>query len=406
MDLPHRDITEFLKRRNIEVNPGLPSMYQSCGVAVVVPFFNEENYISRCLQSLVNQRLDSRELFHPTQFEIICVNNNSTDRSTSIVSEFIAGHPDHRIFQVDESRQGPAWARNKGVEIAIGRFVYSSRSLNESIIGWIDGDSEAGENWLVEIVKAFHNTEIMAAAGDKCYSTDIFELLCKTVPHAYLPGIVAQDMIREKIVTTLKPIRIPRLNGANSAIRASAYIDVGGLEQPYHDREKSELAPGEEFELAKKIVLKKYEIGLIPVINLTSGRRLVDSWIRSALSDGLINKTGEMIPTYTSIFTQSDDEFISKNMGVLRKVTKERWKELFTIHIDGCIKNLVTRDVMNATKRGRNIQSIVEEIYGGQWRLVTEKIRQGLDELPGENRGSLRFTNGFPYHSRTGAVNE
>ena len=177
--------------------------------------------------------------------------------------------------------------------------------------------------------------------------------------------------------------------------KSSAYIDAGGLEQPYHDRERGELAPGEEFELAKKMARKEYEIGLIPVVNLTSGRRLVDSWIRSALSDGQIYKTGEMVRTYTPIFTRSDDEFISKNMGVLRKVTKERWKELFIIHMDGCIKNLVTRDVINAISRGRNIQSIAEEIYGGQWRLVTEKIRQGLDELPEENSGSLRFANGF-----------
>ena len=223
MDLPHSNLTELLNMRNVAADPGVPGMSESCSVAVVVPFFDEENHISRCLQSLVNQRLDSGDLFTPNQFEIICVNNNSTDGSTSIVSEFIAAHPDYRIFQVDEPRQGPAWARNKGVETAISRFVYSSRSLNESIIAWIDGDSEAGENWLVEIVKAFQNPEVMAAAGDKCYSTDIFETLCKTVPHAYLPGIVAQDMIRDKIVKILKPIRIPRLNGANSAIRASAY---------------------------------------------------------------------------------------------------------------------------------------------------------------------------------------
>ena len=268
MDLPHSNLTELLNMRNVAADPGVPGMSESCSVAVVVPFFDEENHISRCLQSLVNQRLDSGDLFTSNQFEIICVNNNSTDGSTSIVSEFIAAHPDYRIFQVDEPRQGPAWARNKGVETAISRFAYSSRSLNESIIAWIDGDSEAGENWLVEIVKAFQNPEVMAAAG-------------------------------------------------------------------------------------------------------------------------------EMVRTYTPIFTRSDDEFISKNMGVLRKVTKERWKELFIIHMDGCIKNLVTRDVINAISRGRNIQSIAEEIYGGQWRLVTEKIRQGLDELPEENSGSLRFANGF-----------
>ncbi len=379
---------------NFQIDYSLPNMSNLCRVAIIVPYYNEENHISRCLESLVNQKLDSMELYPANQFEIICVNNNSIDKSTSIVREFIARHPDYRIFQINELRQGPAWARRKGVEIAIRRFVFSARNLDESIIAWIDGDSEADERWLVEITKTFQNPKIMAAAGDKCYSTDIFEHLCKTVSHAYLPGIIAQDMI-QKIVKTLKSIRIPRLNGVNSAIRASTYIDVGGFEQPYHNRKKGELASGEEFELAEKILLKKYDIGFISTINLTSGRRLIDSWIRSALFDGLIYKAGETISTYPAVFTLSDEEFILKNINILQKVTKDRWKELFIDHIDGCIKHLVTRDILNAIKTDQNIQSVVKEIYGSQWKFITKRIRHGFEKIKKQQSGSLRFINGF-----------
>ena len=82
-------------------------------VSIIVPVYNVERYLKRCLNSLVNQTLPD--------IEIICINDGSTDNSLSILEKY--SKADNRIKVITQVNSGQAVARNNGILKALGEFV-------------------------------------------------------------------------------------------------------------------------------------------------------------------------------------------------------------------------------------------------------------------------------------------
>lgn len=85
----------------------------SCKISVIVPVYNVENYLSRCLDSLISQTL--------RDIEIICVNDGSTDKSLVILRDY--AQKDSRIKVINQENTGVSVARNNALEVAIGEFI-------------------------------------------------------------------------------------------------------------------------------------------------------------------------------------------------------------------------------------------------------------------------------------------
>lgn len=83
-------------------------------VSVIVPFNNVENYISKCLTSLIYQSLED--------IEIICINDASTDNSKNIVLEYAKYDKRIKILNIN-TMSGQSYARNLGFEIASGEYI-------------------------------------------------------------------------------------------------------------------------------------------------------------------------------------------------------------------------------------------------------------------------------------------
>lgn len=99
-------------------------------VSVIVPIYNVEGYIRKCIESLVNQTLK--------EIEIICVDDCSTDLSMSIVAEY--AKVDNRIHIIRNSKNGgAAVARNRGLQVAKGEYIYFMDS--DDYIEWNTLDS-------------------------------------------------------------------------------------------------------------------------------------------------------------------------------------------------------------------------------------------------------------------------
>lgn len=81
-------------------------------ISVIIPVYNVENYIEECLTSVVNQTL--------TDIEIILVNDGSTDNSMEKIKNF----NDERIRIVNKKNGGLSSARNAGIEVANGKYIY------------------------------------------------------------------------------------------------------------------------------------------------------------------------------------------------------------------------------------------------------------------------------------------
>lgn len=82
-------------------------------VSVIIPVFNAETYLRECLDSLLSQSL--------TDFEVLCVDDGSTDGSMSILSEY--SRADSRLSVIEQHNAGAGAARNTGMAVARGEYL-------------------------------------------------------------------------------------------------------------------------------------------------------------------------------------------------------------------------------------------------------------------------------------------
>ena len=114
-------------------------------VSIIVPVYNVEKYLKRCLDSLVNQSLKD--------IEIICVNDGSTDDSLDILNEY--AKRDERIVVINQENFGQSVARNKGIDVAKGEYL-----------GFVDSDDWVSEDYFEKLYNsAIQNNAEMAVGG-------------------------------------------------------------------------------------------------------------------------------------------------------------------------------------------------------------------------------------------------
>mgnify|MGYP001860306502 CR=1 FL=1 len=82
-------------------------------ISVIVPVYNAEKYLSDCIDSILNQTLK--------EFELILINDGSTDNSLQICREKAA--KDSRIKIINKKNEGQGYARNIGIDSAKGEFI-------------------------------------------------------------------------------------------------------------------------------------------------------------------------------------------------------------------------------------------------------------------------------------------
>lgn len=87
---------------------------ESTLISVIIPIYNDELYLHDALQSIQQQT--------HTHFECLCVNDGSTDKSESIIDEFV--NNDKRFIKINQENGGVSVARNTGLEKATGEYVY------------------------------------------------------------------------------------------------------------------------------------------------------------------------------------------------------------------------------------------------------------------------------------------
>lgn len=94
-------------------------------VSIIVPVYNGENYLNRCIDSLLRQTLN--------EIEILIINDGSTDSTTLIIDEYQNSHPNIKIYHTQNN--GVSAARNVGLQNATGEYI-----------GFVDADDWVEEN--------------------------------------------------------------------------------------------------------------------------------------------------------------------------------------------------------------------------------------------------------------------
>ncbi len=83
-------------------------------ISVIVPVYNGEKFIDKCLDSLVYQTLEN--------IEIIAVDNGSTDETLNILQQYERDYKNVHVYSIEHT-QGPGGGRNKGFEVAKGKYI-------------------------------------------------------------------------------------------------------------------------------------------------------------------------------------------------------------------------------------------------------------------------------------------
>jgi len=110
--------------------------------SVIIPAHNEEKFLGNCLKTILNQD------FPRTEYEVIVVNNHSTDQTKKIAQQF-------KVKLVNEARKGVVYARQTGFLQAKGRIIVQT-----------DADCLVPSNWLSSIYRSFkQNPQAVAVAG-------------------------------------------------------------------------------------------------------------------------------------------------------------------------------------------------------------------------------------------------
>lgn len=208
---------------------------------VVIPFYNERKLIRDTLEALRTQS--------DNDFSVVCVNNASTDSSAKLIRDYAASHSDFRLHLINEPQKGTGAAADTGFRYAIDKGAV--------IIARTDADTIPCANW-IKLIKADFRAGKRLVAGRIQPRTDEPQL-------RWFDPYISKGIMRsvERAPTVFSRRKGQKyglfmLPGANMAIEAKLYVQVGGFPRTSIDD------TDEDFELHQKVsrVLTRHEVKL------------------------------------------------------------------------------------------------------------------------------------------------
>lgn len=126
------------------------------GISVIMPCYNTEQYVEETLKSVLNQSFKD--------YEIICLNDGSTDGTLEILKRYQQSYPNIRV--ISSENHGVAYQRNTGVQCAQGKYIY-----------YMDSDDLLKENCLETLYQYAEadNLDIVYFEADSFYETKEIE---------------------------------------------------------------------------------------------------------------------------------------------------------------------------------------------------------------------------------------
>lgn len=155
--------------------------------SLIIPFFNAEQWIGRCLDSCLHQDIPQDD------YELILIDDGSSDNSSSIAEEKLLGKDNVTILHQENKGQGAA--RNKGLCVAKGELVW-----------FIDSDDRIEENCLGSIAGLIEDADILAiSAADEREGRSIRRFGWKSSW-----GVSGKELVRSTKINVGTPFSIYR----------------------------------------------------------------------------------------------------------------------------------------------------------------------------------------------------
>ncbi len=210
-------------------------------ISIIIPVYNGEQTIKETINSLLAQTY--------TNWELIVINDGSSDHTLEILAEILGQHPsiDHKIISYPQT--GVCASRNRGASFAQGEFLafldaddlWSPDKLAQQIQSLLNSSENFVEvkGKLAKAAVAYSWTDYINETGEFLYSGG----------HACHQGDVYQYLLLGNFLE----------NGSNALIYAPAFQEVGGFDES--------LVGGEEWDLFIRIA-RRYEFAVVPEVQV------------------------------------------------------------------------------------------------------------------------------------------
>ncbi|MDC7995361.1 glycosyltransferase family 2 protein [Altibacter sp. HG106] len=182
-------------------------------ISIVIPLYNKQDYIAETLRSVLGQTY--------TQFEVILVDDGSSDASVDVVNTF----SDARITLVEKQNEGVSIARNHGVAQAQHQWI-----------AFLDADDWWAPTFLEEVVKGieqYPEAAIVATGRSR-----VFEQETERYTHELLPKDGETELLSYfKVISK----HLPLVNSSNVVLRKSLFLRAGGFRPGMRQHEDHDL---------------------------------------------------------------------------------------------------------------------------------------------------------------------
>ncbi len=180
-------------------------------ISAIICTHNRDRYLGLAIDSLLTQSLPASD------FEIIVIDNASTDRTKAIVEARGLGANADRFHYIYESKLGLSTARNTGAQAA-----------KAPIIAYLDDDAVASPQWLEELLTAYDQDEKLAIAGGKVTLIWIDGMTAPNWLSGELAGNLGSYDLGDQPQSITVPGQTPR--GLNYSLRQSFLQSVNGFD--------------------------------------------------------------------------------------------------------------------------------------------------------------------------------
>lgn len=167
-------------------------------ISVIVPVYNVEQYLERCVDSIINQTY--------TNLEIILVNDGSTDNSGKLCDEL--AKKDERIRVIHKENGGLSDARNRGID-----------ESESDLVGFIDSDDYIDSDMYEVLLKNLNDTD---ADLSMCALYDVYN----NTPEAQVTNKETWKLSSEQAIRMVMEAKILSVTAVNKLYRKSLFTDL------------------------------------------------------------------------------------------------------------------------------------------------------------------------------------
>ena len=221
-------------------------------LTVFIPFYNEELDLPKTLETLANQKDQKGNSVDKKHYQILLVDNNSTDNTRTEIEKFKEKYPELKVCVIEEKIKSHIAARQSGSLY----FLDRANGIRTKYLGSGDADVDFHSNWVDSVIRNFESTEadLLSYAGTyplwfyikspelvRRYIEEIGTIFFdrSTIEYFNLQG-KSYQFTEQVFIDFVRPP-----TDSCFAIRSDIFEITGGFKQEFADRDKKQEVYGE-----------------------------------------------------------------------------------------------------------------------------------------------------------------